>query len=272
LGIFRDGRFTALQPGSGNIVLRSGRITGDVSVEVVRTPARTTILPANPNVEKGATIALSARAIDARGYHLSLPSLLPWETKDGSIDARGVYHAGKHDARVSVRIGESAASTLITVGSHETTLAFADRAHFTTMPRGGDGSLSRDPSCGNCLKLTYAFSAAERAAYAMADLPLPAHTIGLSFDVLDDGSAARLRVALRNAINEDVFLDATTLDTTGWRHVNVRWSGDSAEAARLLGIYVLPPKGMQVSGGQIVIRNVRAVVAGQLTPRRANSP
>lgn len=263
LGIFRNGRFTALQSGTGNIVLHSGRIAGNVSVEVLRTPARTTILPANPNVEKGATIALTARALDARGYHLSLPVLLPWETKDGFVDAHGVYRAGARDGTVTVRIGESAASTLVTVGSHETALAFSDRAHFSTMPRGGEGSLARDPSCATCLTLNYAFSGTERAAYAMADVPLPPHTIGLAFDVLDDGGGARLRVALRNAINEDVFLDATLLDTPGWRHVVVKWSGETAEVARLLGIYVLPPKGMQVSSGQIGLRNVRAVVAGQ---------
>ena len=97
----------------------------------------------------------------------------------------------------------------------------------------------------------------------MADLPLPAHTIGLSFDVLDDGSGSRMRVALRNSINEDVFLDATPLNAPGWRHVTVRWSGETAEVGRLLGIYVLPPKGMELSTGRIVIRNVRAVIAGQ---------
>jgi phosphodiester glycosidase len=263
LGIFRNGRFTALHPGLGNIVLRSGRLSGDVSIEVLSTPAKTTIVPANPNVEKGGTIALAARALDARGYHLSLPPLLPWETKNGYVDAHGVYRAGSRNSTVTVRIGASVAGTLVTVGSHEAALAFADRARFVTMPHGGSGSLNRDPSCGSCLALSYAFSGNERAAYAMADLPLPLHTIGLSFDVLDDGSGSRLRVALRNSINEDAFLDATPLDAPGWRHVTVRWSGETAEAARLLGIYVLPPKGMELSTGRIVIRNVRAVIAGQ---------
>ncbi|HZZ00940.1 MAG TPA: phosphodiester glycosidase family protein, partial [Candidatus Baltobacteraceae bacterium] len=254
LGIFRNGRFTALQPGTGNIVMHSGRIAGAVSLEVLRTPARTTILPTNPNVEKGATIALSARALDPRGYRLTLPALLPWETKDGFVDAHGLYRAGAHDGTVSLRIGASIASARVTVGSHESALAFADRAHFLTMPRGGGGALERDASCTSCVMLNYSFSGNERAAYAMADVPLPPHTIGLAFDVLDDGGAARLKVALRNAINEDVFLDAARLDTPGWRHVVVRWSGETAEVARLLGIYVLPPKGMELSRGQVTIR------------------
>jgi hypothetical protein len=263
LGIFRDGRFTALQPGTGNIVMRSGRIAGAVSVEVMRTPARVAIVPPNPNVEKGAAIDLDARAYDPRGYRLSLPTLLPWETNQGSIDAHGLLHAAGRDAKVVVHIGEAAAVTTVTVGSHEAYLPFSEKAHFVTAPRGGEGSLERDPTCGSCLTLNYSFSGNERAAYAMADLPLPQHVIGLSFDVMDDGSASRLRVALRNAINEDVFLDATLLDQPGWRHVVVRWAGETSEVARLLGIYVLPPKGMEESSGQIVLRNVRAVIAGQ---------
>jgi hypothetical protein len=263
LGIFRDGRFTALEPGTGRIVLHTGRIAGEVSVEVMRTPARVTIVPPNPNVEKGSAIDLDARAFDPRGYRLALPSLLPWETNGGSVDAHGLYHAGVRDAKVSVRIGDALADALVTVGSHEMPLPFLDRARFVTMPRGGEGSLERDPACGSCLTLTYAFGGNERAAYAMSDLPLPSHTIGLAFDVLDDGSASRLRVALRNAINEDVFLDATVLDRPGWRHVTVHWTGETAEVSRLLGIYVLPPKGMELSSGEIGLRNVRAIVAGQ---------
>jgi hypothetical protein len=132
-----------------------------------------------------------------------------------------------------------------------------------TLPHGGQGSLERNADCGSCLTLSYAFDAGERAAYAMADLTLPAHTIGLEFDVLDDGSASRLRIALRNAINEDVLLNATGLDQPGWRHVVVRWATENGEASKLLAIYILPPKGMEVSSGEIELRNVRAVVAGE---------
>lgn len=263
IGIFRDGRFTALESGTGTISLHSGRMSGSVSVEVMRTPARTAIVPATLNVEKDGTLDLAARAYDARGYRLALPSLLPWETNAGSVDARGEFHANGHDANVVVHVGESVATAKITVGSHEVALPFAERAHFVTLPHGGDGSLERDAQCVGCLTLNFAFGANERAAYAMTDLPLPQHTIGLAFDVLDDGSASRLRVGLRNAINEDVFLDATLLDQTGWRHVVVRWSGETAEVARLLAIYVLPPKGMELSSGQVVLRDVRAIVAGE---------
>ncbi|MBV8722586.1 MAG: phosphodiester glycosidase family protein, partial [Candidatus Eremiobacteraeota bacterium] len=269
IGIFRDGRFTALEAGTGVISLHSGRMSGSVSLEVVRTPARVAVVPPSPNVEQGGTIGLDARAYDARGYRLALPPLLPWEANAGSIDAHGLYRAGGRDANVLVRIGESVAGARITVGSHDVALPFEERARFVTVPHGGEGSLERGSACAGCLTLDYAFGGNERAAYAMVDVPLPPHTVGLAFDVLDDGSASRLRVGLRNAINEDVFLDATRLDQPGWRHVTVRWAGETAEVARLLAIYVLPPKGMELSSGQIVLRNVRAIVAGESeSPRK----
>ena len=263
LGSFREDRFVAIAPGEGRVFFRSGRLAGEVSVEVVRAPARIAIFPADPNVDKGASIALRARAYDAHGYHLALPAALRWEANAGSIDEQGVYRVAGRDANVTVRVGDAVGFTRVTVGSHAVALPFAERAHFVTLPHGGQGSLERDPSCAACLKLNYVFAGDERAAYAMSDLPLPLHTIGVEFDVLDDGSASRLHIALRNSINEDVLLNATPLDQPGWRHVAVRWSNEGGEAAKLLAIYVLPPKGMEVASGQIELRNVRAVVAGE---------
>jgi hypothetical protein len=45
--------------------------------------------------------------------------------------------------------------------------------------------------------------------------------------------------------------------------VVVKFGADASAPQRLTAIYVLPPKGMQVSSGQVTIRNVRAIVAGQ---------
>jgi hypothetical protein len=97
----------------------------------------------------------------------------------------------------------------------------------------------------------------------MATAPLPAGAIGLAFDVLDDGSGSRVRVALRNSINETSLVDATPLDTPGWRHVVVKFAPDGLAPNQLVAIYILPQKGLQLSSGRIVLRNVRAIVAGQ---------
>ncbi|MBV8116348.1 MAG: phosphodiester glycosidase family protein, partial [Candidatus Eremiobacteraeota bacterium] len=262
LGVFRDGTFYAGRAGSGRAIVRSGPLKGTIALEVRSSPAILEIEPPKPNVDDGGSLQLSARAFDDRGYALALPSGLQWHATVGRIDARGVYRAASRNANVAVRVGSVSATALVTVGTHEESLPFAERARFSTAPRGGSGSLTRDPQCGSCVALAFSFGTNERAAYAMADLPLPPQTIGIAFDVLDDGSASRLRIALRNAINEDVLTDATLLDSPGWRHVIVRFPQETVEAARLLAIYVLPPKGMQLSSGQIVLRNVRAVIAG----------
>jgi len=262
LGRVSDGRFSALAPGIGRIALRGGPLSGSIPVEVTRTPARIMISPPQPNVEKNDSLQLGARAFDARGYSLDLPAMLAWSATAGSIDARGVFRAGKTNADVAVAIGDASAHVRVTVGSHEVTLPFAEHAHFVTVPRGGEGDVARDPACSTCLALTYAFAGNERAAYAMAEIPLPPGSVGLSFDVNDDGGNARLRVAVRNSINEDLFLDGATLSESGWRHVVVRFPPEAAQPVKLVAIYLLPPKGMQESNGSIGLRNVRAVVAG----------
>jgi hypothetical protein len=261
LGEFRNGEFVALHPGSGHLLLRADNLQGDVAVEVDATPARTRITPARPNVDSDSIITLLPHAYDAQGYPLELPASLPWKATAGAIDARGVFRAGSHDAAVTVRIGDALAVARVTVGSHDEALPFAQLAHFVTIPRGGQGELDKDSGCGSCVELRFSFSGNERAAYAMADVPLPNDTIGLTFDLEDDGSAARLRVALRNEINEDVLLDATRLGEVGWRKVVVRFPPDS-QASRLIAIYLLPSKGIELSEGSLVLRNVRAIVAG----------
>ena len=262
LGEYRDGAFVALRPGSGRIVLRDDNLHGSVPVEVAAAPASTRITPARPNVDPNASIALTARAYDRDGYALALPPNLRWSASSGSIDGRGQYRAASGNAHVSVQIGGAVAGTLVTVGSHDVALDFAEHARFTTLPHGGAGSLAKDAGCRSCVALSFSFGGAERAAYATADLPLPSGTIGLTFDLHDDGSDARVRVNVRNAINEDTLVEATNLGQPGWRTVVVRFPPDT-DAARLVSIYVLRPKGIELSEGTIVLRNVRAIVAGQ---------
>ncbi len=262
LGEYRDGEFVALHPGSGRIALRDGKLHGNVPVEVEAAPARTRITPSQPNVDPNATIALTARAYDRNGYALALPSVLHWMASSGSIDTRGQYRAASRDAQVSVRIGAAVTATRVTVGSHDVALAFAEHARFTTLPHGGAGSLLKNAGCRSCVSLSFSFGASERAAYATADLQLPADTIGLAFDFLDDGSDASVRVNVRNAINEDTLVKAADLGQPGWRSVAVRFPPET-DAARLISIYVLRPKGIELSEGTIVLRNVRAIVAGQ---------
>ena len=261
LGAVRDGVFRAAHAGTGRLILHDNGLHGDVPLEVDAGPARTRILPGRPNVREHQTVALTAQAYDARGFALTLPSLLPWEASDGTIDQRGIFRAGTNDANVSVRLGNAIATTRVTVGEHDVALPFVQYAHFVTLPHDGPGALSKNDGCDSCLGLRFSFAANERAAYAMGNVPLPDDTIGIKFDLHDDGSAARVRLSFRNEINEDVLLDATELGENGWRSVVVRFPA-GARAARLEAIYVLPAKGIELSEGEIVLRNVRAIVAG----------
>ena len=235
LGEYRDGRFIAATAGRGALVVRSGALRARVPVVVFASPSRLEILPANPNVPIGGHYKLTARAFDSRGFPVALPDALPWRSSDGRISQNGIFDAGSRDADVSVTLGASYATTRITVGSHETSVPILN-PHFLTVPRGGAGSVSEQP---DGIQLQYALGSGERAAYLATETTLPKGTIALAFDVRDDGSQTRLRLSLRNSLNEQILLPAATLDRPGWRHVSV----------------ALP-------SGSILIKNLRATVAG----------
>ena len=262
LATYRNGQIEALRTGIGTVHMRSGALATTLPLEVDPYPARVLITPPSPNVARGQTIALSAHAYDARGFVLALPADLSWRASSGAIDAHGAFTAGPHDAVVSVALGNRRYRTFVTVGSHSVPLDFAAHASFLALPRGGSGSVVRDPTCPMCVQLTFALGPSERAAYAMGDLALPTGTTGLSFEVRDDGSGALLKIALRNAINEQVLLLATRLDRPGWRHVSVRFPSALGKEARLVGLYAIAPNPLQSIGGSIVLRDVRAIVAG----------
>jgi hypothetical protein len=57
------------------------------------------------------------------------------------------------------------------------------------------------------------------------------------------------------------LLDATRLGEVGWRKVVIHFPPDM-QVSRLIAIYLLPSKGIELSEGNVVLRNVRAIVAG----------
>lgn len=260
LGIYTDGTFIAREAGSGALLVRSGALVSRIPVDVVRDPARISILPRDPMVDKHGRVTLEAHAYDAAGYELALPDRLPWRTSTGAIDGNGTFDAGSQDAVVSLLIGDHLANTRVSVGFRDVALPFTDHAHFMTAPKGGDGATTS--ACDGCVELHYALGKSERAAYAVGDTALPPRSAGVAFDVRDDGSGARLKVVLHNAINEEVLLPAAVLDGHGWRHIVVIFPPSLAQPARLTAIYVIgAAPGVQRSGS-IVIKGVKAVVGG----------
>ncbi len=260
LGRIVDGAFVALAPGTGRILLRSGTLRGSIPVEVSDDPARLLILPATPNVAEHARLQLTARAYDAQGYALALPATLPWRAQHGTIASDGELDAGTHDMLVSLLLGDHLADVRVTVGSHDVALPFSAHPRFLTVPRGGDGLVTTIAGCDGCVALRYALGPTERAAYALAEVPLPLGTVAIAFDLQDDSSGAHVKIALRNAQNQALYLPAVTLDRPGWRHVIVRLPSAFVQPARLTAIYAIGPP--DDASGTIAIRNVRAIVAG----------
>jgi hypothetical protein len=263
LGTFTGGVFVASEPGDGAIDVRSGTLTLQVPVHVVADPARVVIVPPNPNAPENGSIALRAQAFDAHGYPIALPPDLPWRATNAQIDRRGVLTTTTQNALVSLLLGNHLANARVTVGWHDVALPFAQNARFMTMPRGGAGDVSADPACAQCIALDYALGPSERAAYAVANIRLPRGSLGVAFDVNDDASGAQLKLALRNAIDEEVLLSAIELDRHGWRRVVVRFPDALAQPARLVAIYVIGPNARSQAAGRIVLKDVHAVVAGQ---------
>lgn len=262
LGRVVDGRFIADRAGDGAIALRAGTLTGSIPLEVAQTPARIVILPPSPNVDPHGALVLHARAFDAAGFEIALPERLAWKTSSGTIDPFGRFAAGDRDADVSLVIGATRAQIHVTVGSHESALDLGTSLHFLSFPAGGNGDAQPDASCDGCIRLTYAFGTNEHAAYAVVERDLPPGTVGLSFDLQGDSSGAELRLALRNAINEQILVTAVTLDQPGLRHVVVRFPAGLAQPLRLVGFYTIPSRGAPTASGSVVIGNVHVLVAG----------
>jgi hypothetical protein len=261
LGSYASGTFVARNEGDGLLNVRSGALTASIPIHVESTPARLVIRPLLAHVPNKGTVQLTAHAYDEQGFPLALPEHLAWHASSGTIDSNGSFTGANDDASVSVVVGSRRAEQRVLVGSKERQLAFDTSAHFATVPRGGAGSAVKDPTCA-CVLLTFALGTDVRAAYAMADLPLPQNTIALSFDVRDDGSRANLRLAFRNSFNQQILVNGVTLDQPGWRHLQIAIPTSVTEPAKLSAIYVLAPKASTSLAGSIVIRNVHAVVAG----------
>ena len=245
--------------------MHAGSLRGEIPVEVVAAPARVAIVPSNPNVADGGSVRLAAAAFTGGGYPVALPERLHWSATGGTIEPDGTYHAGKNDGTASVDIGGRSAVVRVTVGSHDVALSLS-RARFSTVPRGGDGEVGADSSCAGCIYLSYALGPNERAAYAVLDEPLPEGTLGVGFRIrsADANGSAHLRVALRNAINEQVLVDAVPVGGggSGWQDVAVRFPAGFAGPGRLTALYVVRDPSEPGATGTLVFGNLHAEVAG----------
>jgi Phosphodiester glycosidase len=260
LGTYRDGVFTALHPGDGEIVARAGDLVLHLPVHVLADPAHVVIFPREPSVAQGGSITLRARAYDTQGYPVALPATLPWRATNATIDQDGTLIASNSDALVSLLLGEHLADARVTVGFHDVPLVM--QPSFMSVPHGGEGSVGPSPTCPTCTQLRYSLGPLERGAYLMTAVTLPDRTVAVAFDAFSDGHGERLKVALRNAIDEEVLLPAATMDQPGWQHVEVRLPESVAQPARLVAIYVIGTHPAQTLAGAVDIKGLHAIAAG----------
>ena len=261
LGVYRDGAFYAVSPGIGTITAHAGTLNARVPVDVLREPAKIVIMPAHAGIEQNARITMRARAFDSRGNPIALPANLPWRASSGTIDGEGNLQVGSSDSVVSLLIGDHLASAGVLVGSRDVAMHL-DSARFMTSPRGGDGAVGLTNDCAGCLDLLFHLRDGVRAAYAVREQPLPAGTVALHVEVRSDGSGARLKVALRNAINEEVLLNAGVMDGSGWRHITIALPQTFAGPGRFTAFYVIAPPGGDPLDGSLLFRSFTAAVAG----------
>ncbi|MHB8462756.1 MAG: phosphodiester glycosidase family protein, partial [Vulcanimicrobiaceae bacterium] len=215
LGSIAHGAFIASSAGQGELVISSGGLRTRVPIEVAATPTRLLLLPMLANLDANARITFRARAFDAHGYPLALPSALPWTASHGQISEDGSYLAGKSNAQVKLRIGALAELAHVLVGRHSIDLKLPQPT-FQTYPRGGDGSVTVS-NLG--FMLDAVFVSTENAAYAVVNAPLPESATSVRLLVDGDGCGAVLRIAVKDSNGTSYASGKTPITWAGRREV-----------------------------------------------------
>lgn len=264
-GVIEHGVFTAGDnPQDAVIRIENGALRAEIPVHVTTAVARGEILPLNAALRERATTQLSARAFDAQGYPVAVPSALAWSARNASIDAWGRLTVRDSDALVSVRLGSKIVTETVVVGEHGQPISLHG-ARFSSAPRAGPGTLRQDDPCPGCTTLEYDFTGSERAAYADANVRLPQRAVAVGVDVLGDGNGEILRVALNNAMNERFLYTMATVTWHGWRHVELAVPAGLAQPLMLKALYVINrvgPTPPVTASGAVAFRNLAVILAG----------
>lgn len=243
---------------------QSGALRADIPVHVTNAVARAQILPLQPALRANEHLDLQARAFDAQGYPIAVPSTLPWQAQNAQITGSGALAVSDRDAQVSVRLGDRVFRQIVTVGEHAQAISLS-AASFSTAPHGGPGAIDHPADCADCTSLHYDFTAGERAAYVDASVTLPQRALAVAADVFGDGNGETLRVAVNNAINERFLYTLAKVDWHGWRHVEFRFPPALPQPITLKALYVINKVGPGPAvnaAGAVSIRNLQVVLAG----------
>ena len=265
-GTIAGDTFTAGDKAEDAVIrVQSGTLHADIPVHVTTAVARGEILPLDPALPAHDHANLRARAFDAHGYAIAVPSTLSWQAQNAQITGRGELTVSDSDAAVSVRLGDRLIRQTIMVGEHAQSISL-DGAHFSSAPQGGPGSIDRPPDCADCTSLHYDFTGTERAAYIDTSAILPQRALGVGADVYGDGNGETLRLAVNNAINERFLYTMAKVDWHGWRHVEFRFPPALPQPITLKSLYVINRVGPQPpvdAAGALSIRNLQVLLAGR---------
>ncbi len=166
-----------------------------------------------------------------------------WQAKDAAVDARGRLVAGERDAVVTAYAGGATTSLTIPVGRHTVPLALFDDAHrgawrLVTAPADGPGAVGVE---AGTLRLDYDFGSGERAAYALANAPLPlGAALALSCEVTGDANGAALRASLADRYGDrDTITFARAIDFSGVRKLSAKIPAALAPPLALRSFYAV---------------------------------
>jgi len=253
-------------PGAASVRVARAGVATDVAVEILDRVARLVVGPARANPDPHAAVGLTVAAFDARDRPVAVDGLVRWSAKDAAIDARGRLSAGDRDAVVTASAGGASTTLTIPVGRHAVPLALFDDAHrgswkLSTTPPNGPGAVAVD---GGRLRLDYDFTSGERAAYALAELPL-GDAVALACDVEGDANGEALRATLADRYGDrQTVTFARGIDFTGTRRLTVKLPASLAPPLALRNVYAVgtlanPPVTV---AGTLVVHDCVATVPG----------
>ncbi|HEY0384290.1 MAG TPA: phosphodiester glycosidase family protein [Candidatus Elarobacter sp.] len=254
------------QTGAANVRVARGGVATDVPVEIVDRVARLIVGPARVNPDPHATVALTVAAFDARDRPVAVDGVVRWSAKDAAVDARGRLGASDRDAVVTASAGGARATVTIPVGRHTVPLALFDDKHragwkLVTAPANGPGAVSID---GDRLRLDYDFTAGERAAYAVNEIPL-GEPLAVACDVDGDANGEALRATFADRYGErQTVTFARAIDFSGTRRLTVKVPVSLAPPVALRNVYAVGTLANPAvtAAGTLVVHDCAATVPG----------
>jgi hypothetical protein len=261
-----DGRLRAgTRAGTYSFAVARGGVRATLPVTIVPRVARIVVGPAQANPNPHGTVTLEAQAFDDDDRPVAIDGVVRWSARDANIDAGGRLIAGTRDAMVTAAAGGTIASATIPVGRHREPLALVDVRRpawrLVTVPADGPGSVD---ATGTRLALSYDFSAGERAAYAIGDVPLGA-PLALSCAVDGDANGEALRATLVDRYGDRetaTFARAVTFGDT--RRLTIAIGPSLAPPIVLHAVYVVGTLANPAltAGGTIAVHDCTLTIAG----------